>query len=240
MSDRLYIAARAPRPGFTKTRLGRVVGHEAAASVYSAFLTDLASRFAWVPFETGWYITPPDAWPEISAVLPNRHARHAIIPQPEGDWTARQHALFSGMRRRGEDRMVLIASDSPHLPVSYVTDAFDVLAERDLVFGPVEDGGYYLIGARTPRMTEVLDGMRMSTGDVLERLIERAATLGLSVGLVPSTFDIDEADDLHRLMGEIARRTDLEATRRALETIESPAVPSFARQAHLTGIEADR
>ena len=240
MTDRLYIAARAPRPGFTKTRLGRDIGHEAAASIYAAFLTDLAERFAAAPFETGWYITPPDAWREISAVLPCPQPRAAIIPQPEGDWTSRQRVLFGGMRRRGEGRTVLIASDSPHLPIRHVSAAFELLSERDLVFGPVEDGGYYLIGMSTPRAAAALDGVRMSTGDVLQQLIKRAESLNLSVGLVPPTFDIDEADDLHKLFREIARRSDLEATSRALERIDPAVVVSLDTSGQFVGIEADR
>ncbi|MGA7671848.1 MAG: TIGR04282 family arsenosugar biosynthesis glycosyltransferase [Nitrolancea sp.] len=240
MTDRLYIAARAPRPGFTKTRLGRVIGHESAASIYAAFLTDLAARFASAPFDTGWYITPPDAWPEINTVLPHPRRSASVIPQPDGDWTCRQRALFSGMQRRAESRTVLIASDSPHLPIDHVTDAFELLRSRDLVFGPVEDGGYYLIGMSSPRATAVLDDVRMSTGDVLERLIERAKSLRLSVGLVSPTFDIDQADDLHKLIHEIAGRSDLAATSKALERIGIATVPTVARYAQLTGIEADR
>ncbi len=240
MSDRLYIAARAPRPGFTKTRLGRAIGHESAAAIYAGFLTDLATRFAMAPFETGWYITPPDAWPEISAVLPRPQSRNSIIPQPNGDWTSRQRALFQGMHRRGERRSVLIASDSPHLPVGHVSAAFELLGERDLVFGPVEDGGYYLIGMRTPRAIEVLDGIQMSTGDVLERLIGRAESLNLSVGLVPPTFDVDEIGDLARLIQEIARRSDLAATSRALERLGLTRVPTTGRYEQFAGIEFDR
>jgi rSAM/selenodomain-associated transferase 1 len=216
MIDRLFIAARAPRPGFTKTRLGRVVGHHAAATIYRGFLTDLARRFAGASFDTGWYITPSDAWPEILPCIPRGKSASLVVTQPEGDWTTRQRALFDGMADRGEARTILIASDSPHLPLECVTCAFDVLAERDLVFGPVQDGGYYLIGMRTPRAAAILDGVLMSTADVLRSLTDRATLLGLSVGEVDATFDIDEVQDLEQLQAEVIRRSDLEATRRSL------------------------
>jgi hypothetical protein len=61
MADALYIIAKAPRVGFAKTRLGRVIGHEAAVTLYKAFLRDLGARFADAPFECGWYSVQPGA-----------------------------------------------------------------------------------------------------------------------------------------------------------------------------------
>ncbi len=219
MTDRLFIAARAPRPGFTKTRLGREIGHDAAAGLYRAFLTDLATRFSATPFELGWYVTPPGAWPEIRPCLTTLPSSPVVLPQPDGDWSARQRALFAGMAERGERRTVLIASDSPQLPVAVVADAFDLLSERDLVLGPVLDGGYYLIGMRSPDVASVLDGVPMSTADVLERLIDRASDLGFSTGLVEPTFDVDVLDDLARLRDVVQQPDDLLATRAALRSL---------------------
>jgi len=69
VSEALYVIARAPRVGFAKTRLGRTIGHERAIVLYRAFLQDLGARFAGSPFVPGWYVTPPDAWPEISPLI---------------------------------------------------------------------------------------------------------------------------------------------------------------------------
>lgn len=239
MTDRLFIAARAPRPGFTKTRLGRVVGHQAAAAIYRAFLTDLANRFANVSFDVGWYVTPPNAWPEILDCLRQSPPSSTIIPQPDGDWTTRQRALFTGMPARNEDRTILIASDSPHLPVEHVSRAFDVLTERDLVFGPVHDGGYYLIGMRTPRAADVLAGVPMSNGGVLCRLLDRAGALGLSVGLVEATFDIDEFEDLEQLGAPAIDGSELAATLQALTALGLLAIAGAPHELVSAGSEAD-
>ncbi len=240
MNDRLYIAARAPRPGFTKTRLGRVICHEVAARLYAAFLRDLSARFASAAFETGWYVTPPDAWPEILPCLRGVSPTPVVIPQPTGDWAARQRALFTGMERRGEGRTVLIASDSPHLSTNVITHAFDQLRDRDLVFGPVLDGGYYLIGMRSSRAAVVLDGVAMSNGDVLHCLIESAGALGLSMGLVETTFDIDKVEDLERLHREVLRRHDLSATREALSRMDLRLAARPVSSLTLSGIEGNR
>jgi rSAM/selenodomain-associated transferase 1 len=214
----LYIAAKAPRPGFAKTRLARGVGHRAALGLYRAFLRDLGARFADLPadYALGWYITPPDAWPDLAPLVtpPGARMYPSILAQGEGDWATRQDALFAGAATRGEERTILIASDSPHLSVEIVVAAFRQLDHHDLVLGPVADGGYYLIGMKG--WCDVLNGVPMSTGSVLRDLIARARSQGRSVGLVAPTFDIDEASDLDRLRRLAAIRTDLAATYAAL------------------------
>jgi uncharacterized protein len=217
LKDRLYIAAKAPRAELTKTRLGRAIGHENAVALYKAFLSDLAARFADAPFALGWYVTPPEAWEEI-APLTGRCGRVARVSiQPPGDWTARQRQLFREGAARGEERIVLIASDSPHLAVGVVEEAFRELDTNDLVFGPTYDGGYYLIGMRG--FHDVLSGIPMSTGTVLDDIARRAEQIGVSVGWVEGTFDVDEIEDLDNLRRIVATRTDLAATRSALERL---------------------
>jgi hypothetical protein len=78
-------------------------------------LRDLGARFADAPFECGWYVTPDDAWEDISSLVGCRREERILL-QKEGDLTARQRELFLGPAARGEERAVLIASDSPNLP----------------------------------------------------------------------------------------------------------------------------
>ena len=193
--DILYVAAKAPREGVAKTRLGREVGHGAAVGLYRAFLLDLAARFSGAPLDG--------------------HGEPRVLFQGDGDWTERQRDLFRGAAGRGEERTVLIASDSPQLAVGVVEEAFRALEEHELVFGPTHDGGYYLIGMRG--WHDVLHNIPMSTNTVLDDIAARARASGLSVGWVETTFDVDEAEDVDRLRALVARRADLAATRAALE-----------------------
>ncbi len=211
----LYIAAKAPRIGLAKTRLGRAIGHEAAVGLYRAFLYDLRARFAAAPFPVGWYFTPADALSEFRALVDPIDSWARLLVQGEGDWTERQRALFRGAAQRGEERIVLIASDSPHVTIDVVAGAFSELDRHDLVFGPVGDGGYYLIGMRG--WHDVLAGIAMSTGTVLEQILARAQKANLSVGQVEATFDVDEAADLAQLHTLALARSDLAATRAAFE-----------------------
>jgi rSAM/selenodomain-associated transferase 1 len=214
VSDALYVIAKAPRVGLAKTRLGRTIGHERAVTLYRAFLQDLAARFSGAPFALGWYVTPPDAWAEISPLV-GESGR--VLFQGEGDLTERQRELFREAAGRGEERTVLIASDSPHLTVGIVEEAFRCLDRQDIVFGPTYDGGYYLIGMRGYH--DVLQEAPMSVGTELDGIVARARLSGLSVALLETTFDVDVVEDIRHLRPLVLERPDLAATRDALESL---------------------
>jgi len=230
----LYVAAKAPRVGLVKTRLARAIGDVAAVALYRAFVGDLAARFAQAPFPVGWYVTPEDAWDELAPLVGRPVPNGPVLFQGAGDWTARQRALFRDAARRGEARTILAASDSPQLPLDVVAGAFALLDRHDVVLGPTDDGGYYLIGMRGP--CDVLAGVRMSSATVLDEILARAASAGLSVGLVETTFDVDEVADLDILRATAAARSDMRATRAALDAL-GPAIepasvdPVFTRTA---------
>jgi uncharacterized protein len=204
----LMIAARAPRPGETKTRLGRTIGMERAARLYVAFLADLAAKL--IPgggagFDLAWTHSPPEV--DFSAEL--REAVGEVpdgvlyLPQiADGDWGRRQSALLRWGHERGYVRSVLIASDSPQVQPDAIAAAFAALGTHDVVLGRVYDGGYYLIGQRG--FHDVLDGVPMSTASAADAVIAQATGIGLSVAEVPATFDVDVEDDLELLRTHLA------------------------------------
>ncbi len=66
-----------------------------------------------------------------------------------------------------------------------------------MVLGPTEDGGSYLIAMREPH--DVFTGIETSTPHVLVNTCEKAAAAGLRVHRLPTSFDVDDLDDLVRL-----------------------------------------
>lgn len=202
------IAARAPTPGATKTRLGASIGMERAAGLYRAFLIDLARRFtpemaAAAGHDLGWAYTPPEtdfaALIERLGGLPTDGAH--VVPQFGDGWGERQANLLRWGAERGYERTVLVASDSPHLRPEIAGEAFHNLEHADVVIGRVVDGGYYLIGLRG--FHDVFSGVPMGTGGAADTLIARARSLGLRVAELSATFDIDEIGDIDRLVAEL-------------------------------------
>ena len=125
-----------------------------------------------------------------------------IVAQSGEGLAAGLTSVFAHFAARGQRHVIAFNSDSPHLPAGFLENAFQALAVRDLVIGPTHDGGYYLVGASAAHATLFAnDGL--GTESALERLLARARSLELSIGLTEPFYDIDIADDLIRLAREL-------------------------------------
>lgn len=199
--------ARAPECGRVKTRLARDLGASAAFALYSAFLRDIAGRFSESGPNLVWAYTPDDA---DAATCFGRGV--SLVPQGEGALDARMARVFERLLPPdgGFDRVVMIGADVPHVPGAWVRAAFAGLDESDLVLGPAEDGGYYLVGMRERH--DVFRGIPMGTPDVFAATRARARSLHLSVQELAPLFDLDRAADVRRLPAFVAMHPEVQLT----------------------------
>lgn len=200
MSDTaLAIMARYPEKGKIKTRLARGIGDEATLHLYQAFLYDLAQRFADWTCDLYWAYTPAeyDFAAFMTTLIPAHTERISVFPQQGPDLGTRLHQVFYTLRMRQFGGIIVIGSDSPQISRATILQAQQALEAVDVVLGPAEDGGYYLIGMHEPH--DVFSGIPMSTEVVLEMTIEKAKQQKLSVHLLEPLFDVDEQPDLIRL-----------------------------------------
>lgn len=195
----LVVLARYPQVGTTKTRLARTLGGEEVVHLYRAFLADLAHRFTGQECDLYWSYTP--AWADYAAFMatlaPLLVQHMGFFPQQGAELGDRLHHAFRWTYERGYRRTILIGSDSPHISRNIVAQARRALDEADLVLGPADDGGYYLIAMCKPH--DVFRGIPMSTSRVLQMTIDLAQRQGLTVRSLETLFDIDEWPDLVRL-----------------------------------------
>jgi hypothetical protein len=211
----LYIFARAPEPGRSKTRLIPRLGAAAAAALHAAMIDDVLRMSR----DVGARRVLAAADRPDHPFLIEMAAREAIplVPQSEGDLGARMAAAIAAGLTEAQ-RVCIIGSDSPALRPAQITAAFARLDTADVVLGPAEDGGYWLIGARRP-LGPVLADTAWSTSTVLATTRARAERAGLSVALADLHWDVDEPPDLERLARALAAHPLLApATRAALRT----------------------
>lgn len=218
-TDALAIVAKYPEPGTVKTRLGAAIGYRNAADLYRAFLVDLAKQYGDNQHVDNYHLhwaCAPSLQPMASVI-----GKGASLLQQRGrDFAERLFNVCVDMRSKGYRRLVISSSDSPHLPVGVVRQAFELLNRRDVVLGPAEDGGYYLIGLHLhPEAPDLFCGIPMSTATVLNDTVRRAEALGATVGMLTSTFDVDEAEDLPRLKQTLLR-ADVSLTPRTWEVLD--------------------
>lgn len=197
------VMARVPGAGLVKSRLHGTLTPAQATSLYRCFLLDRLDALAAVPgIARVVAFTPAEAHAEMAALAPTGFR---LVPQEGRDLTERLTGLLGRLLGEGHPAALAMDSDSPTLPMAYVAEAARALAaaEADVVVGPSDDGGYYLIGVRAPR-PELFAAIPWSTSEVLAATLARAGALGLGVRLLPAWFDVDTEADLRRLRAELS------------------------------------
>jgi rSAM/selenodomain-associated transferase 1 len=193
----LAIMAKAPRAGAVKTRLCPPLRPPEAAELARCFLLDTIERVRQVAgVQPIIAYAPAEALAQFEEAAPG----FALLPQRGRDLGERQSHLVEDVLGLGLQAALVIGTDSPTLPRECLDEAVSLVMARevDVVLGPTEDGGYYLIGLRTPAPA-LFEGIPWSTPAVLSRILERAQRLGLRVACLPTWFDVDTGSDLERL-----------------------------------------
>jgi uncharacterized protein len=145
-------------------------------------------------------------WPETAGAYFQALAPDFfLLPQTGDDLGARlDHALTHCLLQRGAGKVVIMDTDSPTLPAAYLAQAFARLDTADVVLGPCDDGGYYLIGLNRPA-PRLLREVTMSTPHVVRETLALAAAEGLKTALLPPWYDVDTVAELERLTQELAQ-----------------------------------
>jgi rSAM/selenodomain-associated transferase 1 len=216
MRDAVAIMAKAPLPGLAKTRLCPPLLPEEAADLARGFLLDTIETLQAAP-EIDPFIAyaPREEEAFFRSVCP---PRFGLVAQPEGDLGARLARTADLLFAAGYGRVILMASDTPHLPALALREGLFRLDEADLTIGPCEDGGYYLVGMRRPA-PEIFEGIPWSTETVLACTLTRARAANRTVFLLAPAYDLDRVEDLVRLQDDLARgviRAGCRHTKRAL------------------------
>jgi rSAM/selenodomain-associated transferase 1 len=184
-----------PEPGAVKTRLARTIGDAAACELYRQLVSDTLEWASELPrTRLVVFFSPRDAADDCSALLPVGSDAE-LVPQRSGHLGTRMSAAFDELLRHDCERAALIGTDCPLLDRANIEQAYRNLARHDLVLGPADDGGYYLIALRRPRPT-LFHRVPWSTSAVLARTLARSRSAGLQHHLLPALSDIDTAADL--------------------------------------------
>jgi rSAM/selenodomain-associated transferase 1 len=184
----IIVFAKAPRPGFVKTRLG--LEPTAAASLYTEFVRST--------LKTIWPLRG-EAELELSLDLPCVSWSEFSIPrtlQVEGDLGVRLYSALEHGLAAGHPKVMILGSDSPTLPADHIRSL--LTCNADVSLGPTLDGGYYGIVCRKIHRT-MFDGVQWSTSSSLQDTIRALEHCGLLHAIGPEWFDVDTPKDLRQL-----------------------------------------
>lgn len=179
-----------------KTRLAPDAGDRAHLSLRHALFEDTRDRIAAVQeVDRFVLVDPPD---QCEAMEPLARGLD-VLAQHDGDLGDRLDGAAEDLFRLGYARVVLVGSDLPTMPetaIQHALDALDRFGDR-VVFGPADDGGYYLVGLKQ-RHASLFEGIAWSTSEVLEQSVAAARAAGVEVELIDRWYDVDTWSDLQR------------------------------------------
>lgn len=186
----LLIFAKPPRMGLSKTRLASDMGRAEARRIarYTLAQTMKAARdTAW---RTRLHVEPASSRDETLGGLWRPDVER--IAQGRGDLGQR---LAAGMMQAPHGPVIFIGADAPGISRALLHDAARALRHKGAVFGPAEDGGFWLFGlSHALRHPSVFDGVRWSTPHAMEDVWSNLPAHA-SVSLLPQLIDIDIGRD---------------------------------------------
>jgi len=201
--ERLIVFTRYPQPGKAKTRLIPVLGPQGAADLHKEMTEHVLRRVR--SFTTRRQVEIEVRYEGGNRSLMEKWLGTDVVyrSQGSGDLGVRMERSFSKAFHQGIERVVIIGSDCPGIDANTVRTAFDLLLQFDLVLGPAEDGGYYLIGL-SQEAPQLFRGISWGTSGVRAKTIDIAKLLELRWISIEPLPDVDRAEDLEVWRGEIS------------------------------------
>jgi hypothetical protein len=229
----LIIFAKAPVPGQVKTRLCPPLTPDEAATLHGSFVLDTLERskaaVARLHLPLDRYLAcAPSSTLAFFKIMEERQGVH-LIDQAGEDLGARMAQAFDALFARGYQRVLIIGTDVPTLPLDQYRQAFALLESHDLVLGPALDGGYYLIGL-TRTAPGLFKDIPWSTDHVLRLTQEKAARLGLKTALIAPWRDVDTIEDVRALIEACALDARQPGTMQSFSTRTAGALQLLAKR----------
>jgi rSAM/selenodomain-associated transferase 1 len=195
-SEALIIFVRNPELGKVKTRLAKSVGDEKALEIYKALLDHARETVLQVNVNRLLFyvdrINQNDDW--------SKDNFSKIVQEGEGLGDRMHHSFVVALKQH--EKAVIVGSDIPQINANIIKEAFEKLDDHPFVIGPAIDGGYYLLGMRSPT-PELFDDMVWSTPDVFDQTIKRMQNLGGTWHELPTLSDIDYIEDWEKYGWEL-------------------------------------
>lgn len=195
----IIVMAKTPVPDQVKTRLTPPLPPEIASSLYLNFLLDKIEQVKNIEAQAFIAFTPATGLTFFRSIIPSGFI---LIDQVGRNLGERLINVSKNLFVQGFKKVLILDSDSPNLPPEYILKGFTDLDDCDIVLGPCEDGGYYLIGLKASQPQLFWD-IPWSTSGVTELTLQKAQSLGLTVSLLETWYDIDTIDDLLRLKSDL-------------------------------------
>lgn len=192
MGKNLIIFMKNPQLGFVKTRLARTVGDKRALDIYLQLVEKCKLETQQVKANRFLYysksIETTDPWNGM--VFQKRL-------QFQGDLGERMQTAFQEIGENKKGPIIIIGCDCYDLTANIIEQAFEALKKCDLVIGPANDGGYYLLGLNHPD-SDLFKGIDWSTEKVFRQTMEIVQQKKMTYTILQELIDLDTFEDLEK------------------------------------------
>ena len=186
----LIIFAKPPRIGRVKRRLAADIGAIEALRFYRHNLASTLRKLRRDPRWHCWLFVDRGAWRWPKAIIRRFQVRDGLGERME-----------TALRTLPPGAVVLIGSDIPCVSANDIWRAFNELGKSGVVFGPAEDGGFWLVGLANRRIApDLFKDVRWSTKNTLDDCI---ANLDQVPVYVATRSDVDNGSAYFRWRGEV-------------------------------------
>jgi rSAM/selenodomain-associated transferase 1 len=194
----ILLLVKYPENGQVKHRLSPHLNEDVITRLYRCFVHDTLSTIKTIDATLFICYFPPDTEEKFRDWL---GSTFLFFPQNGTNLGERMKNCFIHAFAQGFHRVILIGSDSPDLPVTFLHNAFTELRTHEVVLGPSSDGGYYLIGFRDNTfLPSVFEGIPWSQPTVLLDTVKKIQQKNHRFSLLPVWGDIDTIADLKNLV----------------------------------------
>jgi rSAM/selenodomain-associated transferase 1 len=200
----LIIFLKYPEAGKVKTRLAKDIGNNEAARIYSLMtLNIIESVVAPECYNTIIFYDPPEKEQEIKNWVGKKEIQYS--PQEGNTLGDRISNAFKVVFSSGIEKAVIIGTDCLDVSSDIINVAIHLLDETEVVLGPAEDGGYYLLALNKYR-PEIFQDIDWSTKHVLEQTVLKIVENKLTYHKLKTLKDIDTVEDINEKFGDILRK----------------------------------
>lgn len=189
-TNALVIFAKEPRKDSVKTRLSSHLTDDQRMNLYVKLLAGTIEKLRTIEGVNTFLCYSPENAQEYF-----KQFSLEGFPQTEGDLGERMYRAVIRMLHEGYQKVVIVGVDIPDISPAIILHAFEKLNENDIVFGPAQDGGYYLVGLQLS-IQEIFQNIDWSTDRTLQQSIDIGLQKGYSIALLEELSDIDTIEDI--------------------------------------------
>ena len=191
-SNHLIVFMRNPVAGKVKKRLSLRVGPDVALEIFRKLYKHTLATVDDLPYHKLLYFSE-----YIDEAISYPYKELKVSLQSGADLGERMKRAFEQSFENSAKRVVLIGTDCPEINTSVIAEAFEELGDHEVVIGPAEDGGYFLIGMSKPNY-QIFDQKQWGGENVLIDTIKDLTFNNVSFIVLDMLYDVDTYEDAMR------------------------------------------